>query len=52
MFAQHTTKHIENTTPQITKIKCEKTGTIYYKKDTQQAWSRKDLIKSVEKPKK
>lgn len=31
---------------QIKEVKCEKTGTIYYKQGTKTAWSRQELEKS------
>jgi hypothetical protein len=52
MFAQHVNNPIKKVSNDVKTIKCEKTGTIYYEKDGQQAWTEKELNKSSEKNKK
>jgi len=46
-YCQHDPKKVVNTPPEVTRVECEKTGTIYYEHVTtkQTAWIKSAIIK-------
>ena len=51
MFSQHASKSAPSPI-RIEKVSCEKTGTIYYRRGLERAWTKQALIKSDEHIKK
>lgn len=52
MYKQHSIALTEKPQIHITKVSCEKTGTIYYTDGIERYWSKESLLKSAEQDKK
>jgi|TARA_B110000093_G_C12872353_1_gene368262 hypothetical protein len=52
MFKQHSAAKFDREQIKITKVSCEKTGTIYYTNGVERYWSKESLLKSYEQDKK